>query len=278
MTTTPAKADLRTVSLVCVETRYPALARYAIDRCLAQATFRECILLSPERHALPDYIEQVQIAPIGSVAAYSDFMLRELGKHFTGTHVLVIQWDSFILDGAAWNPAFLDYDYIGAPWGHRPVAVGNGGFSLRSRRLVDAVDQLDITDTHPEDFVICERHGDELAREHGIRFAPRALADIFAFEEVRPTGPTFGFHGFFNFHRALGDAELADYIALCDDRTMLAETTRRLIRSLYHEGRYAIARRMLKRRMKGPIGLAADAFWLDLRSRWHALAGRKKTR
>lgn len=269
--TTRAKADLRTVSLVCVETRYPQLARYAIDRCLAQADFKECLLLSPGQHDLPDYIRQVKIDPITSVPAYSTFMLRELGKHFTGTHALVIQWDSFILHGEAWDPAFLDYDYIGAPWGHRPVEVGNGGFSLRSRRLVDAIDQLTITDTHPEDFIICERHGAELAGVHGIRFAPRALADAFAFEEVTPPGPTFGFHGFFNFHKALSDRELAEYIALCDDRTMQAETTRRLIRSLYHEGRYAIARQMLRRRLRAPFTMALDARWLALRSRWHAL-------
>jgi hypothetical protein len=198
-------------------------------------------------------------------------MLRELGRHFSGSHVLVIQWDSFILRGDLWRPEFLDYDYIGAPWGHRPVAVGNGGFSLRSRRLYEALDRLDITQTHPEDFVICERHRDELIGAHGIRFAPPPLAAQFAFEEVKPAAPTFGFHGFFNFHHALDDAELARYIALCDDQTMLAETARRLIRTLYHNGRYEMARRMLKRRMKGPFGMAADAFWLSLRSHWHGL-------
>jgi hypothetical protein len=90
MSATRHQPDLGDVSLVCVETRYPELARYAIERCLAAATFKECLLLSPTRHALPDYIRQVQIAPIDSVAAYSAFMLRELGRHFSGSHVLVI--------------------------------------------------------------------------------------------------------------------------------------------------------------------------------------------
>jgi hypothetical protein len=275
---TGQKADLRTVSLVCVETRYPALAQYAIERCLAQATFKECVLLSPVRHALPEHIRQVTIAPIDSVEAYSAFMLRELGQYFSGEHALVIQWDSFILNGAAWRPGFLDYDYIGAPWPHRPVAVavGNGGFSLRSKRLCEALLALDITQTHPEDFVICERHRDELVGRHGIAFAPREVADHFAFEETRPATPTFGFHGFFNFSRVLGDAEMVHYIGLCDDKTMQAETTRRLIRTLYHDGRYEMARRMLKRRMGGTFGMAADAFWLGLRSRWHGLTRRRR--
>ncbi|MBC7455787.1 MAG: hypothetical protein H7335_19250 [Massilia sp.] len=93
------KPDLRNVSLVCVKTRYPELARFAIERCRAAASFKECLLLSPHTHALPDYIRQVRIAPIDSVAAYSAFMVRELGHHFSGEHVLVIQWDSFILRG-----------------------------------------------------------------------------------------------------------------------------------------------------------------------------------
>lgn len=269
------KPHLANVSLVCVETRYPELARYAIDRCLAAASFQEVLLLSPTRHDLPDYIRQVPIAPIDSVPAYSEFMLRDLGRHFAGEFVLVIQWDSFILDGAAWSEDFLDYDYIGAPWRHRPVAVGNGGFSLRSRRLVDAVAALAIAQPHPEDHAICELHRDELIQQHGIRFAPAAVAARFAFEETTPDSPTFGFHGVFNFHKVMDDAALQRYIDLCDDKTMWSEPVRRLIRNVYHGGRYAMARRMLRRRLSGPTRLAADALRMLVRSYWHALVKRR---
>lgn len=267
------KQDLRHVSLLCVETRYPALARYAIERCLAAAEFKECILLSPTRFDLPPHIEQVQIAPITSVAAYSDFMLRELGRHFSGSHVLVIQWDSFILRGDLWQAAFLDYDYIGAPWPHRPpaLAVGNGGFSLRSRRLVDALQQIKLGVTHPEDHVICDLHRSELEGVHGIRYAPAALAAAFAYETGPRSGPVFGFHGFFNFHLALDDAQLEHYIGLCDNRTLASEEARRLVRSLYHAGRYRLARLILRRRLHGGPAQRADAAWLLLRSYWHGL-------
>ena len=212
----------------------------------------------------------MRIAPINSVAAYSAFMLRELGRHFCGEHVLVIQWDSFILRGDLWEPEFLEYDYIGAPWALRP-AVGNGGFSLRSRRLVDALCQLDIAVTHPEDVVICVHHGEQLSREHGIRFAPESVAARFAFEDIAPGSPTFGFHGAFNFHHAFDDAELTHYIGLCDAATMQSVPMRYLAKNLYKSGRYRMARRIIRRRLGGTPGQVIDAILLGLRSLWHGL-------
>ena len=247
---TSSKPHLRNVSLVCVETRHPALARFSLDRCLAAASFRECLLLTPQRFDLPDYIEQRTIAPIRSVEEYSAFMLDDFGRHFSGDYVLVVQWDSFILDGALWDPAFLDYDYIGAPWPHRPVAVGNGGFSLRSRRLVDTLAQMQFDTVHPEDRVICELRKDELERR-GIRFAPLDVATRFAMEMVRPVNPTFGFHGFDNFHLFLDDASLEQYLAMCSPATLCSPAGRQLVRRLYHSGRHAMAMRLLGRRMQG---------------------------
>lgn len=269
---TPPKLDLRSVSLLCVETRYPALARFALDRCLAAADFKECLLLSPTRHDLPDYITQVAIAPITSVEAYSDFMLRELGRHFRGAHVLVVQWDSFILHAEQWDARFLDYDYIGAPWEHRPVAVGNGGFSLRSRRLVDALASMPFKQVHPEDHVICELRRDEL-EARGIRFAPPKLAGRFAFEARPQAVPSFGFHGFFNFHHALPDPALDAYLALCDQATLCSGEARRLVRQLYHSGRHAMALRMLRRRLRagGSLGQVAETLLLATRCLWHGL-------
>jgi hypothetical protein len=78
--------------------------------------------------------------------------------------VLVAQWDGFVWQHRMWDPAFLDYDYIGAPWPahltrgeqHRNHRVGNGGFSLRSRKLQQFLAEdprVEVTDN--EDVVIC---------------------------------------------------------------------------------------------------------------------------
>lgn len=264
------KPHLHNVSLVCVETRYPELARFALDRCLAQATFKEILLLTPQHFDLPDYIEQVAIAPIRSVEEYSAFMLRDLDRYFSGAYVLVVQWDSFILDGQLWDPAFLDYDYIGAPWTHRPVAVGNGGFSLRSRRLVEMLAQMEFDVVHPEDAVICELRREEL-EQRGIRFAPPAVAERFAMEMRKPAHSTFGFHGFHNFHYALSDAQLDAYLAMCNLATLRSPAARQLVRQLYLHGRFGMAMRVLKRRLGRPHGKVGETVRLALHCMYHWL-------
>ncbi len=83
-------------------------------------------------------------------------MLRDLASHVETSHALCIQWDGYVLRGQAWDPAFLTYDYIGAPWPHFSDGhnVGNGGFSLRSRRLLEACRQLPFDGQTAEDVVI----------------------------------------------------------------------------------------------------------------------------
>ena len=42
-----------------------------------------------------------------------------------------------------WDPKFLNYDYIGALWPHyKENQVGNGGFSLRSKKLLESSRKL----------------------------------------------------------------------------------------------------------------------------------------
>ena len=56
--------------------------------------------------------------------------------------MLIIQHDGFILNHKAWDNEFLNYDYIGAPvyWmGNKLIEVGNGGFSLRSKKLLKII-------------------------------------------------------------------------------------------------------------------------------------------
>ena len=143
---------------------------------MAQARFGAVLLLSDRPPpAEAEGIRWIQIPRLGSRAEYSRFMLRDLARHVTTSHALCVQWDGFVLDGGAWDPEFLDHDYIGAPWPHFGDGhnVGNGGFSLRSRRLLEACRDLPFDGTHAEDVMICRHWRPELERR-GLRFAPES--------------------------------------------------------------------------------------------------------
>jgi len=165
-------------------------------------------------------IRLVRIEPIRSSAAYSAFILERLPEFITSSHVLIVQWDGFVMDAQQWDPAFMSFDYIGAVWpqfcdGHN---VGNGGFSLRSRQLLDACRTPGFRSSHPEDLAICRMNRPFLEREHGIRFADRGTAARFSFEREAPKGPTFGFHGIFNMIPVLGTDRFWEMYRQLDDR------------------------------------------------------------
>lgn len=135
----------------------------------------------------------VRISPIKSREQYSLFMMKELYKYIDTEYVLIIQWDGFVLNPSAWRTEFLAYDYIGAPWHFEDgYNVGNGGFSLRSRRLMErvAVDKV-IDQYHAEDDMICRRYGRYLKMQ-GYTFAPDEVARQFS-TEMKWEGQ-FGFH------------------------------------------------------------------------------------
>lgn len=255
--------QLGDVSLVCVETRRIGLAVFALEHCLRKARFKECLLLSPHAPGLPQGVRHVPIADITSVAAYSDFIIRELPRYFTGRHVLIAQWDGFILDADCWDPRFLDYDYIGAPWPDAARTVGNGGFSLRSRRLWDVLRDIDPVTTHPEDACICIEQRSAL-EARGIRFAPTELAETFAWEAPEPLRSTFGFHGFFNFHRVMPEPALIDYLRMCDDGILFSVPARRLLKGCYRLNMRDAAREISRRRMSGPWKMKLDVIKLGL--------------
>jgi hypothetical protein len=78
--------------------------------------------------------------------------------------------------------------------------VGNGGFSLRTRRLMEIVaTDPAITAYHPEDLKICRHYRPYLEREYAIRFAPDDVARRFSIEGYKQSNRThtteFGFHG-----------------------------------------------------------------------------------
>jgi hypothetical protein len=133
-------------------------------------------------------------ASLGSLENYSRFIVKDLINHVQTSHVLVAQWDGYILNPDSWKPEWLDYDYIGAAW-HDGV-IGNGGFSLRSRRLLEALqDPLFHAPFYPEDDRICRDWREQLEHDYKIKFSPPEVAAEFSIEGGRYFGQ-FGFHSF----------------------------------------------------------------------------------
>ena len=243
------KLDLRDVSLVCIETRYPDLALYAINRCIDLGDFGECILLTSSTFDLPSCIKQIRIPPITSIEQYSNFVICHLYRYFSKKHVLLIQWDGFAIKKDCWQANFLDWDYIGAPWPHLDNAVGNGGFSLRSMKLCTAVASIaaESTTLHPEDYVICIDFRSKLESEYDLQFAPQSIASRFSFEGSPPTLPAFGFHGGRALGFSLSDTELNEFIELCEKDLLKSWAFRGLARSLVIQGRRLSALRLIKK-------------------------------
>jgi hypothetical protein len=242
----PVLAD---VTLVAVTSVAIAATADAIRASMRQADFAEVLLLSDEQPLdLDNAIEWRPIKRLASRADYSRFMLRELAEHIRTSHALCIQWDGFVLDGSAWQPHFLDYDYIGAPWPHfrDGYNVGNGGFSLRSKRLLEACTTLPLHGDDAEDIVISRLCRPQL-ESNGIRFAPPALARQFSYERMVPTGEEFGFHGAFNLVRHVSAKEAA-LIFQTLESGMLARNERwELLRWALARGRLSLAVGMLRR-------------------------------
>jgi len=241
--------NLSNVTLLCVETRDPNLAHWAIDRCLSGTQFAKIVLITDLKR-LGDKrsdIEYVQAPQIRTTKDYSDLLLTDLDQYVVGSHVLVIQWDSFVIHPELWTDDFLSYDYIGAVWPHHPESpVGNGGFSLRSQKLLQAIKKSGFIKRHPEDYCICMDNKSFLEQECGIRIAPANLAEQFAVERS-PWHKGFGFHGFFNFGRVLNDEALGSFLNMLPENYLNGLDTYDLVAHLQQEGRLRIAKEIAKK-------------------------------
>lgn len=242
-----APADLAGVTLCAVTSVNLAATILAMARTLEIVRVDHALLFTDRPvDAPPPGVHCVPIAPLRCTADYSRFMLHELHRWIETAHCMVIQWDGYPLHAGHWNRTFLEFDYVGAPWpqfddGHD---VGNGGFSLRSRRLLQAcLDPRFDDDGAAEDLVIARRNRAFLEREHAIRFADRETAARFSIE--RPIANlhgcadalacAFGFHGVFNMTGAHGARAFAQVYRSLDHRgpvrdnlfTIVAQLARR---------------------------------------------------
>lgn len=152
----------------------------------------------------------IQIRPLKTKSDYSEFCMKELANYIDTKYLLVFQYDGYVLNHQAWKDEWLEYDYIGAPWLWYTdgMQVGNGGFSLRSKKLMQitandtgiiAINEPGVTKHKEEDHCICRLYRKYLEQEYKMKFAPVEAARQFSIEGWRSENKTwtneFGFHG-----------------------------------------------------------------------------------
>lgn len=215
------KVNLSQVTLCAAASVNVAATIRAMEHCLKFADFGRAILFTHQQpDNLPDELEVVLIPRLGSTSDYSRFVLHDLVDWIGTSHCMITQWDGFIVNPSAWNPAFLECDYIGAPWPQFADGydVGNGGFSLRSKRLMEACRLPEFDDSgKAEDVVIARENRGWLEDACGMRFADRALAAKFSFERDGQYLGAFGFHGAFNLPQICDVAGFWEIYKILDD-------------------------------------------------------------
>lgn len=195
------------LDLICIDGREKMedlnASLAALEFSCKEIEFATVQLLSPRVPKLSDGITWHCIQRLPSSEIYSKFVLDNLSKYMTQTHCLLVQWDGFVVNPEFWREQFLDYDYVGAPW---PIEwsqaktnrVGNGGFSIRSKKLADRmIGEYEPSFHIPEDNFICLTNKKILTLE-GFKFAPADIAALFSWENPIPEAEpnrAFGFHG-----------------------------------------------------------------------------------
>jgi Flp pilus assembly protein TadD len=260
--------ELPGITLACVDTANHALALRALQASRRELAFAQTLFITdamPDGAMLPEGVELRAIPRLASRDDYSRFILKSLRSHIATPHVLLVQWDGYVVNPAAFDPAFAGCDYIGAKWFwyNDGMRVGNGGLSLRSRRFLDALQDPRLELADAEDVTIARTHRPMLERDYGIRFADEALADRFAFEAAYPTGMPFGFHGLYNFCRVVPQPELAALAPSFSDAIARSPQLGQLIRNCVALGQWTAAAALATRRLAALPGDPESRALLD---------------
>ncbi|HVO89999.1 MAG TPA: DUF5672 family protein, partial [Casimicrobiaceae bacterium] len=249
-----AVLDLPTVTLLVVDTAEQGLALRALEESSKEIRFARRVLIGAHRvrsSNVPGDIDVSVVDAVASPTSRARFMLSGLLDHVTTPHVLVVHWDAYVINPAAWDARFLQFDYVGARRHARSESVGpgSGGFSLRSRKLLGALSSADMNTGEADNVVIARTLRARLEREHGVRFADDATADRFAFASGHPIGKPFGFEGLENFGRVMSPEQLA---ALAPDLSeSIARSTElvQLTRNCVGMGLWSAATALAQRRL-----------------------------
>lgn len=171
-----------------------------------------------------DTIEGIDVVNISSLDYnnFSRFCLTQMKNYIDTEYMIYCHGDGFVINADKWDSNFLKYDYIGAPWPRHNLEnssarwdqvgreyrkskgmynIGNGGFSLRSKKLLNLLSELYKEEYYgiPEDLVIAVVLREKL-EEKGILFPDISTAGSFSCEATMVDGHVFSSNTSFGFH------------------------------------------------------------------------------
>lgn len=213
--------NLKDITLVsfCGNSKFLIDIIKAAKICMQKIKFGDVKILSNTHVAVKD-INVIKIRNLDKLE-YCKFSMYDLPSFINTEYCLTFQGDGFIINPELWTNDFLNYDYIGAPWlSEVKNRVGNGGFSLRSKKFLYSAKTLEYNSdiqfqkhipagqlVTPEDWFLC-CYSYEKMLDLGVKFADITTAYKFSVEHPSPekwydrfdinTYQSFGFHGSFN--------------------------------------------------------------------------------
>lgn len=152
-------------------------------------------------------VGETVIVPYGTWEEGQMMQSYLLNEYFDTEFLMHVETDGYPVNVHNWEPEFLKYDYVGAPW---PVEytynnrVGNGGCSLSSKKFRQFMydHRHDYLPGMSSDIWFCQYMFEEARKE--LKFAPLDVAQRFSFELPTEEFPdwnwrkSFAFHGIFS--------------------------------------------------------------------------------
>ncbi len=184
------------VTLICLTNKDFDAHKWAIDLSCANIEFGAVKLIWDEKCT--------------SIDEWNRKIIQDLYKYVDTSHALLIHADGHVINPHLWNPDWLNYDYIGAPWplpqddySYRDEEgelqrVGNS-VSLRSRKLMELASTREwksyYGNTNEDGFICC--HNRKWLESQGCKFTPLSVAVHFSKEHEIPENEgldTFMYH------------------------------------------------------------------------------------
>ncbi len=189
--------ELNNVTLLCLTSKDYEGHQKALEKSRERIQFGEAKVIWDDR--------------IKSIDDWNKKIIYELPSYVYTDYAILFHADGYVIHPELWNPEWLNYDYIGAPWplpqddySYRSESgklqrVGNS-VSLRSKKLMDLIATRPwksyYGNTNEDGFICC--HNREWLESQGCKFAPLEVAVHFSKEhtidENRDIMNTFCFH------------------------------------------------------------------------------------